>query len=66
MKTLLIAGAALFFTVSLSALNTDHPSIPPGDETYSANFQDSTKKKKDKKKKDSTDRKDTAFVQYHR
>lgn len=66
MKTLLIAGAALFVTLSMSALSTGHQPMPPADEGYTVNFQDTTKKKKDKKKKDSTERRDTTFVQHHR
>lgn len=65
MKTLLVAGAALLVTVSISALDTGHRVMPPSEDGYTANYQDTTKKKKDKKKKDTTGR-DTSYVMYRR
>lgn len=63
MKTLLIAVAVLFAATSISALGTENRTMTLTDEGYSANFQDTTKKK-DKKKKDTTEKKDTAFARY--
>lgn len=62
MKTLLTACAALLVTASISALDTGR-TMPPAEEGYTANFQDTTKK--DKKKKDTTKR-DTSYVMYRR
>lgn len=63
MKKLLIASAALLVTVSISALDTGRRVMPPTEDGYTANYQDTTKK--DKKKKDTTKR-DTSYVMYRR
>jgi|GEM_PF-1210694 len=66
MKTLLIVVAVLFTaTTTISALGTENRALTPSEDGYSANFQDTTKKKKDKKKKDTTQKRDTSFAQYH-
>lgn len=62
MKKVLIASFALLVTASISALDTGRV-MPPSEDGYTANYQDTTKK--DKKKKD-TAKRDTSYVMYRR
>ena len=65
-KSLLVAGAAIMFTVAVSvAGERSRPMMVDNDQDsyQTANYQD-TVPKKDKKKKDTTKKRDTSFVAY--
>ena len=62
-KSLVAAGAAIFFTVAVSIAGES--SRPMMVDEGQANYQDTVPKKKDdKKKKDTTQKRDTMFVAY--
>jgi hypothetical protein len=63
-KSLVAAGAAIFFTVAVSIAGESTRPMMVDD--GQANYQDTVPKKKkdDKKKKDTTQKRDTMFVAY--
>jgi hypothetical protein len=66
-KSLVVAGAAILFTVAVSIAgeNTRPMMVDNDQDSYqTANYQDTTPGKKDKKKKDTTQKRDTSFVAY--
>jgi hypothetical protein len=68
-KSLLVAGAAIMFTVAVSvAGERSRPMMVDNDQDsyQTANYQDTVPGKKDKKKKDTTKKRDTSFVAYNK